>query len=529
MTSDFLIGQLSEAQRKTVEARLAEFKRMWNEKRLPAELRDLPPKADPLRIPTYVGLVLADLRQRWKRGQTPSVESYLEAYPELGDRDSAPLGLIVAEFEARRSARAPADIEDFVRRFPQRAAELRQRLARAAAAPVGSSTRQQVVSPPAPAAAAAPPPRDPDALPEQFGRYRILRTIGRGSMGTVYLAEDTNMGRKVALKVPRFSPEDGPEIRARFFREARTAATLEHPNICPAFDSGEINGTHYMTMAFIEGKTLSEVVAQGTMPPEQAAVMVGKLALALAEAHSRQIIHRDLKPSNVLINTRGEPILMDFGLARKIDQLDERLTQPGAVLGTPSYMAPEQVTGNVDAHGTKTDIYSLGAVLYHLLAGQAPFTGAVTRVFYQVIHQQPRPISAIRPGVHADLEAICLKAMAKKPEDRFATMSDFAAAIFKHLREQAAARAGRSKEHAALPAEAAQATPPKAAGSTDRHKPLIVEDLKKEMAPPHRRSPASGEEPRKSGGVPFWVWAVVFGVVVAGVSGLVTWLILRNT
>ena len=282
-------------------------------------------------------------------------------------------------------------------------------------------------------------------------------------------------------------------------------------------------------MAYIEGKTLSEVVSQGNMTPHQAAVLVGKLALALAEAHARQIIHRDLKPSNIMMNTRGEPILMDFGLARKIDQTDERLTQPGAVLGTPAYMAPEQVTGNVDAHGTKTDVYSLGAVLYHLLAGQAPFTGAVTRVFYQVIHQQPRPLSEVKPGIHRDLEAICMKAMAKKPEDRYASMNEFAAAIFKHLRERAATPAERPKERITAPVEVAQATPPGPATSTDRHKKLSAEEPKREEPPPQRsvRTAPVPEEPAKSGSVPLWVWAVILGVVVAAVAGSVTWLIVR--
>src|SRR5579872_6996453 len=151
MTIDSLLGRLSETQRKIVEARLTEFKRLWNDKRLTAELRDLPPKGDPMRLPLCTGLVLTDLRQRWKRGQTPSVESYLLTCPELGDRDSAPTALIVAEFEARRSAKAPADVEDFARRFPRQAPELRQRLSRL---PVGSSSHKPI-APPAPPVAAS--------------------------------------------------------------------------------------------------------------------------------------------------------------------------------------------------------------------------------------------------------------------------------------------------------------------------------------------------------------------------------------
>src|SRR5262249_31236181 len=187
-------------------------------------------------------------------------------------------------------------------------------------------------------------------MPEQFGRYRIIKSLGRGGMGTVYLAHDAQLDRDVALKVPHFTHADS-EAQTRFLREGRAAATLDHPNICPVYDLGVISGIHYLAMAFIDGKPLSSIVGPGGVAQEVAATLVRKLALALAEAHERGVVHRDLKPSNVMLNHRGEPVIMDFGLARQLGGKDSRLTHEGAILGTPAYMPPEQIKGDVDALG----------------------------------------------------------------------------------------------------------------------------------------------------------------------------------
>src|SRR5262249_15635325 len=223
----------------------------------------------------------------------------------------------------------------------------------------------------------AAPVSVPPPVPEQFGRYRILKLLGGGAMGRVYLAHDTQLDRRVALKIPYIRPDDGPEILTRFYREARSAATLRHPHICPVYDVGESDGTPYLTMAFIDGPTLGEVLRrQGPMKQADAARMVHKLAGALEEAHAHGVIHRDLKPSNVMIDKRGEPVVMDFGLALRTDQ-DARLTSPGSVLGTPAYMPPEQVKGDLKTMGPGCDIYSLGVILYELLTGHLPFRGTM--------------------------------------------------------------------------------------------------------------------------------------------------------
>jgi serine/threonine protein kinase len=272
-------------------------------------------------------------------------------------------------------------------------------------------------------------------LPERFGRYRVLKQLGQGGMGAVYLAHDTQLDRPVALKVPHFAAEDGPDVLERFHREARAAATLSHPNLCPVYDVGEWNGTHFLTMAYIEGKPLSDYIRSGKQIPERhVAALIRKLALALQEAHARGVVHRDLKPSNIMFNQRKEPVIMDFGLARRIDKGDARLTKSGSVLGTPAYMPPEQVAGHTDVMGPACDIYSLGVIMYEMLIGRLPFEGPAIPVLALILTKEPEKPSAHRPELDPQLEAICLKAMAKKMEERYTTMAELAQALADRMR-----------------------------------------------------------------------------------------------
>jgi formylglycine-generating enzyme required for sulfatase activity/predicted Ser/Thr protein kinase len=264
-------------------------------------------------------------------------------------------------------------------------------------------------------------------LPEQFGRYRILKKLGAGGMGAVYLAEDTALGRRVALKVPHFDKSDSERARQRFLREARAAATLDHPNICHVHDVGEIDGQPYITMAYVEGRPLSEIVEPGDpLPQDRAAGIVRRLALALAQAHAKGIVHRDLKPANVILRADGEPVILDFGLARMPTSEQSRLTAAGAILGTPSYMSPEQVRGEVQAIDARTDVYALGVMLYELLTGHVPFEGVPAVVLMQVMTVTPDRPSTLQPDLDLELEAICLKAMAKDAAKRYATMGQLA-------------------------------------------------------------------------------------------------------
>jgi hypothetical protein len=383
----------------------------------------------------------------------------------------------------------------------------------------GGTTPQSPEDPAATVAAASGrgPAGLPEKLPADFGRYRLLRLLGKGGMGAVYMAHDGQLDRPVALKTPTLNASD-PSLKERFFREARAAATLRHANICPVYDVGEIDGVPYLSMAYLEGRPLSDLVGAGRkpLPPRPVALMIRKLALALDEAHRHKVIHRDLKPANVMVTKQAEPILMDFGLARRGAAQEARLTQQGAIMGTPAYMAPEQARGDVEQMGPGCDIYSLGVILYELLAGRPPFQGEVMNILAQMLMDQPRPPRAYRKDADPQLSAIALKAMAKNPSDRYASMADFAAALAVYLKGAPTPAAAATQEQTSMPAPvpltealAVPESPPRPYPSG----PPVAEKRKRPRTRLDRRP-----------GVPGWVWGLA-GAAVA-VLVLVTVLVL---
>jgi formylglycine-generating enzyme required for sulfatase activity len=275
--------------------------------------------------------------------------------------------------------------------------------------------------------------RGPTDLPPQFGRYRVIRKLGGGGMGTVYLVENTELEREEALKVPHFSDGDDQEARERFLREAKSAAKLDHANLCPVYDAGVQDGICYLTMRFLKGKPLSDYTGRA-QPARKAVEIVTKLAQALESAHSKGVIHRDLKPSNVMMVSRAGPVVMDFGLAKQVQRPDQKLTQDGSILGTPAYMPPEQLKGELDQMGPASDVYSLGVILYELLTGRLPFEGTMASIFGQILYTEPPLPSALVPGLNPTLDGICRTAMAKEPTDRYRSMKAFAAALLDYLR-----------------------------------------------------------------------------------------------
>jgi tetratricopeptide (TPR) repeat protein len=252
--------------------------------------------------------------------------------------------------------------------------------------------------------------------------YEIRGVLGRGGMGVVYDAVQTSLKRRVALKMVTAGAHAAPAQRNRFQIEAEAVAALQHPNIVQIYEIGEHHGVPYFSLEFVGGGILQKKVKHGPMPPREAAEMARLLAGAMAYAHNLGIIHRDLKPANVLLTPDGQPKIADFGLAKRVDETDSSQTQAGTILGTPSYMAPEQAEGEIKEIGPLADVYSLGALLYHLLTGRPPFQGTTMLETLEMVRTlEPVPVRQLQHKVPRDLETICLKCLQKDPRKRYAT------------------------------------------------------------------------------------------------------------
>ena len=254
-----------------------------------------------------------------------------------------------------------------------------------------------------------------------FGDYELLRVIARGGMGVVYRARQVSLNRPVALKMILAGQLASNDDVKRFYLEAEAAANLDHPGIVPIYEVGQHKGQHFFSMGFVEGQSLAQRLADGPLPPREAAALMVKVAEAIEYAHGRGVIHRDLKPGNILLDRNGYPRVTDFGLAKKL-QGDSGLTGSGQIMGTPSYMPPEQAGGKRGEVGPAADVYALGATLYALITGRPPFQAATAMdTVRQVISDEPIPPRRLNPAADRDIETICLKCLEKEPARRYAS------------------------------------------------------------------------------------------------------------
>ncbi len=397
-------------------------------------------RAGPVNAVQLSRLARIDQSERWRRGDRRSAEEYLDRYPALQADAENSVDLIYHEYLLREELSEQPTLEEFSSRFPQHASTLTEQVDLHVALANVTEDVNHASTVPAKSAGITTlsPPLLPN-LPAEFGRYRVLKLLGRGGMGTVYLAEDVELGRQVALKLPRFDQDVSREVVDRFRREAQIAATFHHPNLCPVYDFGEFEGTLYLTMPWISGQPLSARLQAGPLPAKEAVQIAQKIARAMSVAHRAGVVHRDLKPSNILLREDEEPIVMDFGLARRSLELDPKLTGSGTLLGTLAYMAPERIRSSNDEASRASDVYGLGVILYEMLSGRRPFEGSWQEVWDQIHSQPPPPLTEHVAGLSAGLDSICRRALAKDPRDRYASMDALADALSQLGKQPAAA------------------------------------------------------------------------------------------
>ncbi len=357
----------------------------------------------------------------WRAGKTPSIGDYLPEVPEEA-RSVLHIELEALETELRQANREPTAPTGIPPATIADAPTL---------APTSPTVHEEATVAPRDQAtvdlgSSAPTPLDAPLTDRirYFGDYEVVRELARGGMGVVFLARQVSLNRPVALKMILAGQlADDIDVK-RFYTEAEAAANLDHPGIVPIFEVGQHEGQHYFSMGFVEGQSLSQRLADGPLPPREAAALMVKVAEAIGYAHQQGVIHRDLKPGNILLDRIGNPRVTDFGLAKRL-QSDSGLTGSGQIMGTPSYMPPEQAGGNRGEVGPAADVYALGATLYALVTGRPPFQAATAMdTVLQVIGEEPVPPRRLNASIPRDLETICLKCLEKEPGKRYGSAAD---------------------------------------------------------------------------------------------------------
>src|SRR5579864_6208337 len=362
--------------------------------------------------------IMAAYVQAIEAGRPADRQEILDQHPDFASE----LAAFFADYDRLRQLAAPLrDVAQAAQAGLAVSADATQELSQATTAGAASTSDAQTQSL---NGSASPPPAGTHV--RYFGDYELLQEIARGGMGVVYKARQMSLTRPVALKMILAGPHASSSDIQRFRNEAEAVANLDHPNIVPIYEVGLHEGHSYFSMKLIDGGSLAALLSEFTADPRSAARLMISVARAVHHAHQRGVLHRDLKPSNILIDRAGLPHVSDFGLAKRVES-DSELTQSGAILGSPPYMAPEQTTGRRGAVTTATDVYGLGAVLYATLTGRPPFQAdSVMDTLEQVRQRAPEPPSGVNHKVERDLQTICLKCLDKEPQRRYASALELA-------------------------------------------------------------------------------------------------------
>jgi serine/threonine-protein kinase len=362
----------------------------------------------------------------WLNGEVPRIESFIG---RVGPNDQASLfyELLLVDFEYRNRQGQPASREEYLQRFPQFSDQVEAAHFRFGGAAFATSDTAKKDS-------VGVRGRVPGS---RIGHFELRERVGAGAMGEVWKAWDPQLQRQVAVKLPRVEQLSEADMH-RFMREGRAAAQLRHPHLAQIYAVGRDGATAYIVAEFVEGENLRQFI-ENSWPNTNSSVdsvmrrstfaaladLCAEIAEALHHAHEQGIVHRDLKPANIIVDRAGRPHVIDFGLAKWTSDVHE-LTLQGELLGTPAYMSPEQAGGNAARLDRRTDVYSLGVILYELLAGQCPFTGEMGSVIHRIIAIEAQPVRKLNVKVPRDLETICIKALEKSPNRRYATMQEMA-------------------------------------------------------------------------------------------------------